>query len=93
MNKVEAPKPTEYVCHRKGKPRKNGTVRNMSICPTKIGFAAFRGGKKREFQRSKQSAGLYRAKQPPRETGSEQAEQSVKVKLGASRKFQSTPKK
>lgn len=49
MNKVEAPKPTEYVCHRKGKPRKNGTVRNMSICPTKIGFAAFRGGKKESF--------------------------------------------
>ena len=92
MNKVEAPQATEYVCHRKGKPRKNGTVRNMSICPTKIGFAAFRG-EKREFQWSKQSAGLCRAKQPPRETGSEQAEQSVKVKLGASRKFQSTPKK
>lgn len=51
MNKVEAPKPTEYVCHRKGKPRKNGTVRNMSISPTKIGFAALVGvGAGREFQ-------------------------------------------
>ena len=48
MNKVEAPKPTEYVCHRKGKPRKNGTVRNMSISPTKIGFAASGGGGREE---------------------------------------------
>lgn len=69
MNKVEAPKPMEYMCDRKGKPRKNGTVRK-SICPHQNRLCCI-GGWGTEFQWSKQSAALCRAERPPRGTVSE----------------------
>lgn len=87
MNKVEAPKPVEYVCDRKGKPRKNGTVRK-SICPHQNRLCCMGGGGAVRSSLNGVSSLLVYAGQNSHPEG-----QSVRVKLGASRKFQSTPKK
>ena len=69
MNKVDAPKPMCGISvTEKGSQEKTAQL-GRAFAPTKIGFAALGGGG--EFQWSKQSAALCRAKQPPRGTVSE----------------------